>query len=106
MFQRANPVNAAQELQISQEKLPNDVMFLKISGSIDAHTFEHLESVIQSVFEKGMHRFILDMKDVKYISSSGTGVLVSALSQARELNGVIVLLNLSKGVQDVLNILD
>ena len=106
MFTRTNPINAAQELRLDQELLATGVMLIKIRGGIDAHTYEYFEAAIQDLFAKGNYRLILDMSEVRYISSSGTGVLVSALSQARDQNGNIIVLNPSRGVQEVFDILD
>jgi anti-anti-sigma factor len=105
MFTRTNPVNAAQELRLDQETLPSGVVLLKIRGGIDAHTYEHFEAFLQDLFAKEVKRFILDMSEVKYISSSGTGVLVSALTQARDLGGNVVVLSPSRGVKEVFDIL-
>ena len=106
MFTRTNPINAAHALRLDRETLPSGVVLLKIVGGIDAHTFEHLEATLQDLFANGSYRLILDMSEVKYISSSGTGVLVSALSQARDHTGNIVVLSPSRGVQEVFDILD
>jgi anti-anti-sigma factor len=78
---------------------------LKLNGTIDANTFERLESTLETAFARHIVRIIVDLSDVREISSSGTGVFVSALSLARDQQGNVVLLNVSKGVQEVFDIL-
>ena len=105
MGSRSN-LNATSTLDISEELLADGaVVLFKLAGTIDANTFEHLERTLETAFARHIVRIIVDMSGVREISSSGTGVFVSAFSQARDQQGNMVLFGVSKGVQEVFDIL-
>ena len=87
------------------KELGHGIVMIKISGYIDAHTFEELENEIQSKFSAKLFKIIVDLSDVPYISSAGAGVFIGAFPQAQENDGSIVLLNPSKNVLDVFELL-
>ena len=93
------------DFAISHETIGGDVDQIKVSGFLDAHTFEQLEEVINSQFSQACYKIIVDLTNVDYISSAGAGVFIAALSEAEENGGRIILLNPTKGVLDVFDLL-
>ena len=49
--------------------------------------------------------FILDLQNIKFIDSTGIGVLISALKTARQSNGNFFLSNVNKEVMDLLSLM-
>jgi len=49
--------------------------------------------------------FVLDLQNIKFIDSTGIGVLISALKTARQNNGNFFLLNVNKEVMDLLSLM-
>jgi anti-sigma B factor antagonist len=90
---------------ISHETIGGDVDLIKVSGFLDAHTFEQLEETVNNLFSQARYKVIVDLTSVDYISSAGAGVFIAALSEAEENSGKIVLLNPTKGVLDVFDLL-
>jgi anti-anti-sigma factor len=97
--------NRMSELEISTQTLDNNVVMIRPSGYLDAHTFEQLENVIDDIFENQTYRLIVNLEAVNYISSAGAGVFIGAISQAHENSGNIIFLNPSTNVQDVFDLL-
>ncbi|MBF0243761.1 MAG: STAS domain-containing protein [Planctomycetes bacterium] len=93
------------DFNIEYTDLGQDVALIKVNGYIDAHTFEDLENEIQNRFSNRQFKIIVDLSNVPYISSAGAGVFIGAFPQAQENDGNIVLLNPSKNVLDVLDLL-
>jgi anti-sigma B factor antagonist len=93
------------DFSISHEAIGGDVDLLKVSGFLDAHTFEQLEEEINNLFSQNRFKLIVDLASVGYISSAGAGVFIAALSESEENGGKIVLLNPTKGVLDVFDLL-
>lgn len=81
------------------------IVLFKLSGHLDAHSFEQLQETLTSTFEKGRHNILLEMSDVPYMSSAGAGVLIGALAESERLGGKLVLLNLKPSVRQVFNVL-
>ncbi len=49
--------------------------------------------------------FVLDLQNIKFIDSTGIGVLISALKTARQNNGNFFLINVNKEVMDLLSLM-
>jgi anti-sigma B factor antagonist len=89
-----------------------DVTILDLSGRIsvgEALAFGPgsgliLGQVIRELAEKGQKRILLNLKDVKYIDSSGVGDLVRSVTSLRRQGGDLKLLSPSPMVLEVLRI--
>ncbi len=59
---------------------------------------------IRDLVAKGEKKIVLNLGDVSYIDSSGIGELVSAFTTVTNQGGQLKLLNLTKRIQDLLQI--
>lgn len=73
----------------------------KMLGGADANA---LNERIHQLLDEGKTRFIADMENVDMMTSSGLGVLISALTAARNQMGDIKLVNLPEKIHHVLEI--
>lgn len=86
---------------VSHETIGDTVDLVKVSGALDAHTFDGLEEAINSLFAAERFRLIIDITEVSYVASAGIGVLIGATNEAEASGGKIVLLNPTSEVQEV-----
>ena len=63
-----------------------------------------LRTTVRGLLEAGHSRIILNLGDVNYIDSSGIGELVSGYTAVRNRGGELKLLNLTKKVNDLLQL--
>ena len=63
-----------------------------------------LREAIRDLISKGARTILLNMGDVNYIDSSGIGELVSGFTAVRNRGGELKLLNLTKKVNDLLQL--
>jgi anti-sigma B factor antagonist len=63
-----------------------------------------LRDAVRDVIAKGSNKILLNLGDISYIDSSGIGELVSAFTTTKNSGGELKLLNLTKKVQDLLQI--
>jgi len=63
-----------------------------------------LREVLQNLASQGQKKILLNLADVSYIDSSGLGALVSGYTTLAGQGGQLKLLNLTKKVQDLLQI--
>jgi anti-sigma B factor antagonist len=82
-----------------------DAVVLQVKGDVDAQTFEQLEDTMGSLIGRGVYRIIVELSEVRYLASAGVGVLISALCQARERGGSVVLMRPTETVYNVLELL-
>jgi len=92
------------ELETEMQK-DRGVVILKLAGKLDAGSLAEIEEVLADLYEKGFFKLIVDLSKVPYISSSGAGVFISALSQVRDNGGNLVLVAPVANVRDVFELL-
>src|SRR5436309_12527297 len=63
-----------------------------------------LRNLVRELLNKGHKTILFNLGDVDYIDSSGLGHLVSAYTSVQTQGGELKLLNLTKRVQDVMQI--
>jgi len=83
----------------------DDVVILDLSGRITmGEGTKILRDHIQKLLGAGDRKFLLNLTDVDYIDSSGLGELVTSFTTVRNQSGQLKLLNLTRRVQDLLQI--
>src|SRR5437773_5019679 len=83
----------------------DDVVILDLSGRITmGEGTLILRNNIQKMLADGDRKFLLNLTYVDYIDSSGLGELVTPFTTVRNQSGELKLLNLTRRVQDLLQI--
>jgi anti-sigma B factor antagonist len=83
----------------------DSVTVVDISGRITlGDDLAELRQLIRGLLSQGQKSILLNLGDVSYIDSSGIGELVSGFTAASNQGGHLKLLNLTKKVQDLLQI--
>ena len=90
---------------VLNERRLDDVVILDLSGRITmGEGTLILRDHIQKLLIAGDRKFLLNLADVNYIDSSGLGELVTSFTTIRNQEGQLKLLNLTRRVQDLLQI--
>lgn len=63
-----------------------------------------MRNMVRDLLGNGSRKILLNLADVDYIDSSGIGELVSAYTAARNVEGELKLLQLTRRVHDILQI--
>ncbi len=95
-------MNDAFSLQKSTE---GDVSVVALSGFVDAHTAPEFEQAIQTEFEAGRSRIVVDCTALSYISSAGLGVFMGFIEDVRDNDGDIKICGLVPKVRQVFDLL-
>jgi anti-sigma B factor antagonist len=90
-------------MKISNRQIA-DVTILDVSGRVVAGEAALLRDSVRGLIACGETHIVLNLAEVPYIDSAGIGELVSALVAVRRQSGCLGLLNLSRRVRDVLEI--
>lgn len=93
------------ELRIVTTPLTSKATLVRLTGNLDAHTYESLEKALANLYAKGSFGLIIDLTDLEYLASAGIGVLITALSKTRENRGDILLMNPRPAVTGVFELL-
>ncbi len=89
-------------MEFSQEIIDN-VIVLHLKGDLigESDGFQVVDAVNDFV-NKGKNKCLLDISGVRYINSSGFGVLITILTKLRNKDGELVLMKPSESVQRLL----
>jgi anti-sigma B factor antagonist len=81
------------------------ISVLALEGYLDAHTAPDFEKAVQTEFEAGRVRLLVECSRLTYISSAGLGVFMSFIEEIREAGGDIKICGLAPKVFQVFDIL-
>ncbi len=88
-----------------QKELKNGVVLIELEGNIvggpDAIT---LNEEVHKLIDGGTKKFIIDMKSVEHVNSSGLGILIASLNSVRRAGGDLKIANASSRVLELLKI--
>ena len=75
------------------------VKVLELTGILDGIRGNELRREVSGIVANGTDILLLDMKEVKFIDSSGLGALVSAMQIVRNANGKLFVCSISDQVR-------
>ncbi|MFN6561906.1 MAG: STAS domain-containing protein [Nostoc sp. ChiSLP01] len=75
------------------------VTVLELSGILDGIKGNELRREVSNHVDKGTNVLLLDLKNVKFIDSSGLGALVSAMQMVRKTDGQLFVCSINDQVK-------
>ena len=86
-----------------KEKMEGDIAVLSLSGKMmGGPETTALHEKIKSLMSDGIKKVIIDLGKVKWMNSSGLGVLMAAFGSVCRADGSIKLVNVTKKVRSLL----
>ena len=86
-----------------KHKLENQIVLIEPVGNlIGEQDGIPLIDICNEYFSKDNNKFLVDMKELRHINSSGLGVLITLLTRSRKAGGDVVLANLPANIQNLL----
>ncbi len=87
------------------DKKPNGVCVLEVVGRLAPSTAqEELTKRVDDLIASGHVNFLIDLRGVSYISSTGVGSLIECYHHAERAGGKLKLLNPSQAVRQILTV--
>jgi len=85
-----------------KEKMYGTVAVLSLKGNLIGEPgTENLRDKIYSLLQEGFISVVVDLKGVRWISSSGLGTLIAALTSVRNKSGDLRLANITEKVESL-----
>ena len=82
----------------------NDVVLLKLVGSLDTNTAPDAETEINKWLENGALKMIINLEKTDYVSSAGLRIFLATAKKITARGGVVKLCNTNDVVQEILDI--
>jgi len=90
-------------MEVSTRK-ENNVMIVFVKGRMDAVSSPEFEKELLHLMDQGERRFIVDLRDLEYISSAGLRIILVAAKRLKQEQGQLVLSSLQDIVKEVFDI--
>jgi anti-sigma B factor antagonist len=86
-----------------EQELKNDALIIRISGDlIGEDNGAGILEIVNNAIQKQVFTGIIDISKLRYINSSGIGVLITVLTKFRNKGGEVYLMKPSENVQKLL----
>lgn len=83
-----------------------DIRVIELEGRLDVHLSMEVESAVNELIDAGDINIIFDLKEVKYLSSSGLRIFIAALRKLNKLNGKLKLANMNESVKRIFKVVE
>lgn len=95
------------QIQITCEDIPGktDARVVRFVGDLDATNVDFTTERIFGYFSEGIVRIVADFKDLRYVNSTGLGVLLHFNKSAKENGGCFKIVNLNENVYEIIEII-
>ncbi len=78
---------------------------VSLSGRVDSATAPQFTQVMDSLINKGVYKFVIDMSGLEYMSSAGFRALLAAQRSCKRYNrGEIILATVPSRIQEALDL--
>ncbi len=77
---------------------------VSLSGEIDIYNAPELKTSLLRIIDQNKGNIQIDCTNLKYIDSTGLGVLISALRRVKDYNGTITIKNLKPYIYKIFTI--
>lgn len=86
-----------------KEKMEGDVAVLTVSGNMmGGPETSALHDKVKSLISDGIKKVVIDIKGVKWMNSSGLGVLMACMSSLQQADGKLKLASVTEKVKSIL----
>lgn len=92
-------------LKIQREENRDGIVYFELEGTLDAHNYETLEEFFDKHLDGKDYRFVVNLKRLEYVSSSGAGVFIGAVGTCQDHGGDIVFMQPAQGVREIFELL-
>jgi anti-sigma B factor antagonist len=88
-----------------KEKMEGDIAVLTVSGNMmGGPESAALHEKVKSLINDGLKKVVIDIKSVKWMNSSGLGVLMACMSSLQQVGGNLKLASVTEKVKSILMI--
>ncbi len=81
-----------------------EICLVSVRGEVDVFTAPDLDGELEAQISAGGSRLVVDLSEVAFLDSTGLGVLIKALKQARDAGGWLHLVVTSDRIRKIFEI--
>lgn len=90
-------------MQTKERVVPNGVV-LELTGDLTYANREHFKAAVEAIRQKGCRHLILDMAEVRFVDSSGLGLLALISQNFKLSQGKVTMLKPQSYVREIMSL--
>ncbi len=92
------------DIKVNVREAQGDTYIVDLNGEIDVYTSPKVKDAIGDLIDKGHYNLVINLEKVRYIDSTGLGVLIGGLKRVREHGGTVNLVCTNPQIKKIFDI--
>jgi anti-sigma B factor antagonist len=92
------------DIKVHVRESDDDAYVVELGGEIDVYTSPKVKDAITELIDQGHYNLVIDLEKVRYIDSTGLGVLIGGLKRVREHGGTVNLVCTNPQIKKIFDI--
>jgi len=92
------------DIKVNVRVTRGDTYVVDLNGEIDVYTSPKVKDAIGDLIDKGHYNLVINLEKVRYIDSTGLGVLIGGLKRVREHGGTVNLVCTNPQIKKIFDI--
>ncbi|MHB8146556.1 MAG: STAS domain-containing protein [Vulcanimicrobiaceae bacterium] len=92
------------DIKVIVREAQGDCNVVELGGEIDVYTSPKVKDAISDLIDRGIYNLVINLENVRYIDSTGLGVLIGGLKRVREHGGSVNLVCTNPQIKKIFDI--
>ena len=92
------------DIKVHVHESDDDAYVVELGGEIDVYTSPKVKDAITELIDQGHYNLVINLEKVRYIDSTGLGVLIGGLKRVREHGGTVNLVCTNPQIKKIFDI--
>ncbi len=92
------------DIKVQVRESDHDAYVVELGGEIDVYTSPKVKDAITALIDQGHYNLVINLEKVRYIDSTGLGVLIGGLKRVREHGGSVNLVCTNPQIRKIFDI--
>lgn len=92
------------DIKVNVREAQGDAYVVELNGEIDVYTSPKVKDAITELIDQGHYNLVINLEKVRYIDSTGLGVLIGGLKRVREHGGSVSLVCTNPQIKKIFDI--
>jgi anti-sigma B factor antagonist len=92
------------DIKVHVRQSEGDAYVVELAGEIDVYTSPKVKDAITELIDQGHYNLVINLEKVRYIDSTGLGVLIGGLKRVREHGGSVSLVCTNPQIKKIFDI--
>ncbi len=88
-----------------QYEIVNNTLIVKFDGELDHHVAKDIRTEIdETIDQQGIRNLIFDLNDMRFMDSSGIGVIIGRYKYIKKLGGKVSVIHVTEQIDRIFNL--